>query len=201
MINTFIFDIGNVVLYFNHEKMIQQLSLKLQVSFSKVKTRLFDEEILKLFELGQFSEEHLFEELLQLSSVKPPKSELLASWNEIFQENQSLTPILNSLKRQRKKLLLLSNISESHFNYISNKYPHLKIFDAAILSYKVHHAKPASEIFQKVLAIADCAPQECFYTDDIIGHVEAARLLNIDAELFESAEQLTQQLASRMVFV
>lgn len=194
MIKTIIFDIGNVVLFFDHEKMVNQVAKILNLPFADVKRKFFEEEMLTNMELGIFNTE----ELLQLSSSR---NELLNAFNEIFQENLTLTPVLHALKKQGKQLILLSNISEPHFNFAFQKYPTLHLFDTAILSYKIGHAKPSEEIFQAVLDAAGCAPYECFYTDDISLHIEAARRLAIDAEQFLSTEQLIKHLATRMIFI
>ena len=40
-------------------------------------------------------------------------------------------------------------------------------------------------------------PEECFFTDDILEYVEAARPLGIDAVQFESREQIERELSAR----
>lgn len=201
MIRTVVFDIGNVILYFDHEKMVHQLSSTLQVPFSQIKAQLFEEELLVNFEAGQVTTDELFSTLSKSSPTQPKKEDLLKAYNTIFWPNEPLVPILHSLKRQGKKLLLLSNISEAHFDFIYQTYPALQLFDTAILSYKVRHSKPEAEIYHEVLKAADCLPHECFYTDDILGHVRSAKTLGIDAEQFLSTELLIAHLAKRMIFV
>lgn len=201
MIKTVIFDIGNVVLFFDHEKMARQVANILKTTFPIVKDRLFKEELLFQLELGNVTTEELIQEFQKLSPHPLPRKEFLSAFNQIFRENEEIAPIITSLKRQGKKLLLLSNISEPHFNYVYQTFPLLHQFDKAILSYQVRHAKPYPEIYHAVLQEANCQPFECFYTDDIVGHVESAKSLFIDAELFVSSEKLIEQLAKRMVFV
>ncbi len=197
MIQTIIFDIGNVILYFDHEKMIHQLSTTLEIPFSQIKKQLFEEDLLFHFETGNLS----IDEFIQKLSPTHSKTDILTAFNTIFWQNESLIPLLHSLKRQNKKLLLLSNISEAHFNFAEETFPILREFDHAIVSYKVRHAKPSPEIYLEVLKAAGCLPHECFYTDDILGHVEAARTLGIDAEQFLSTELLLSHLAKRMIFI
>lgn len=201
MIQTIVFDIGNVVLYFDHEKMVQQLSTTLQVPFSQIKKQLFEEDLLMNFESGNCTTDDMIRELSNNAPIQPKKEEILNAFNTIFWQNESLVPILHSLKRQEKKLLLLSNISEAHFDFATQTFPSLKLFDGTILSYKVRHAKPALQIYHAVLKDAGCQPHECFYTDDILGHVQAARTLGIDAEQFLTTELLISQLSQRMIFV
>lgn len=201
MIKTVVFDIGNVILYFDHEKMVEQLSTTLQLPFSQIKKQLFDDELLINFESGNYTTDDMIRELSKTSPIQPKKEKILKAFNTIFHQNQSLIPVLHSLKQQEKKLLLLSNISEAHYDYIAHNFPILNIFDHSILSYKVRHAKPSPEIYYAVLKEAGCQPDECFYTDDILGHVQAARTFGIDAEQFVSTELLITQFSKRMIFV
>jgi HAD superfamily hydrolase (TIGR01509 family) len=201
MIKTVIFDIGNVVVYFDHIKMVNQVSKLLEVPYQEINKRLFAEEILAQFETGALTTDEVFQSIIKLSSLTPDRRVLLAAFNEIFKENESLAPIIHTLKKQGMKLLLLSNISEVHFNYVYQTFPIFRLFDTAILSYQVGHAKPSPEIFEAVLKASGAKPHECFYIDDILGHVNGAKVFGIDAEQFLSSELLIQHLAKRMVFV
>jgi HAD superfamily hydrolase (TIGR01509 family) len=59
--------------------------------------------------------------------------------------------------------------------------------------------KPSSKIYEAAIRAAQCAPDECFFTDDIPDYVEAARAHGIDAVTFESREQIERELRSRGV--
>jgi putative hydrolase of the HAD superfamily len=139
--------------------------------------------------------------LQELTPRSLKRETLVNAITTIFTENESILPIIYSLKRQGKKLLLLSNTNELHFNFIQRHFPWIKLFDAAILSYEVKEAKPQPAIYQAALKAAGFPPYECFYVDDIPSHVEAARQMGIDAELYQDAETLRHHLAQRMVFV
>lgn len=201
MIKTVIFDIGNVVVYFDHEKMVSQMAHLLEIPYQEINKLLFAEGMLAQFETGALTTDEVFQSFKQLSSQSPDRKVLLAAFNEIFKENESLAPIIHTLKKQGIKLILLSNISEAHFNYVYQTFPIFRFFDTAILSYQIGYAKPSREIFEAVLKASGSQPHECFYTDDILGHVKGAKELSIDAEQFLSAELLIHHLAKRMVFV
>jgi len=59
--------------------------------------------------------------------------------------------------------------------------------------------KPQPEIYRAALALAQCRPEECFFTDDIPEYVEGARRLGIDAVQFESGEQIERELRARAI--
>jgi putative hydrolase of the HAD superfamily len=59
--------------------------------------------------------------------------------------------------------------------------------------------KPLPAIYRRAIEEARCRPEECFYTDDMLAYVEAARTHGIDAVQFESASQIEAELHKRGV--
>lgn len=201
MIKTVIFDIGNVLLLFSHEKMLLQFSELLDVPFADLKQKILAEKLLQEYELGNITTDHWFENIASLSKRKPSKSDFLNAMGDIFRENFPLTAFIPLLKKQGIRLLLLSNINEAHFDYIKRHFEITHAFDDAILSYKVRSSKPQKAIYQAVLNAAQAEAYECLYIDDILEHVTAAKALGLDAVIFESVEQIKKALEERMVFV
>lgn len=201
MIKTVIFDLGNVLVHFSHNQMILQLSELLDLPYQTIKNKMIEDQLIHLYEAGALSTDALIDTLTHLSARSPSRNEFLHAMSEIFVENQQLTPLVHSLKRQGKKLILLSNTSEAHYQHIRRSFPFTELFDQAILSYEVKHTKPDPAIFHAALKASAALPHECFYVDDILLHVEAARRIGIDAELYESPEKLRHDLAKRMIFI
>jgi HAD superfamily hydrolase (TIGR01509 family) len=201
MIKTVIFDLGNVLLYFNHDQMFLQLAKQLQLPFQHIKKRVLEEDWVTAYETGLLTTDEMLEKLQADSPHLPRRASLLEAMNSIFRENASLTPIVHQLKKQGKRLLIVSNTNEAHFQFIQRNFSFISAFDEVILSYEVKHAKPHRKIFEKAIEKALGGPHECFYVDDISTHVEAARNLGIDAEVYTSTEKLREDLALRLVFV
>ena len=95
--------------------------------------------------------------------------------------------------------MLLSNTSAFHFEFIQRRWDVLQRFDEFVVSYRVGAIKPEPAIFEAALRAIRCAPQECFYTDDIPAYVEMARSYGLQAEVFTGADELVRQLAARRV--
>jgi putative hydrolase of the HAD superfamily len=118
-------------------------------------------------------------------------------WSSIFTHAILPESLLAGLAA-RYRMVLLSNTNALHFGMIREWYPHLlRHFDALVLSYQVGAMKPHAAIFEAAVAAAGCAPEECFYTDDIVPYVEAARKQGIDGVVFESRDQLEEALRTR----
>lgn len=201
MIKTVIFDIGNVLLHFSHEKMILQLAEELELPYSMLYKKIIEERMIHDYEAGQMSTEELLNVFHELSKKSLTREILENSLSTIFRENEPISHVVKALKKQRKKLLLLSNTNEIHFHYINRHFPLIHLFDEAILSYEVKSAKPEPAIFMAAIEKAGCLPHEIFYIDDVQEHVDAAKKIGVDAVLFTNVETLKHDLAVRMVFV
>jgi HAD superfamily hydrolase (TIGR01509 family) len=118
-------------------------------------------------------------------------------WGRIFLPEPLIPEELFAQLRTRHKLLLLSNTNEMHFALAQERYPLLRHFDDHVLSYKVGAMKPSAAIYQEAIARAGCRPQECFFTDDLLLNVEAAREQGMDAVQFQSFPDLEAELRSR----
>ena len=61
--------------------------------------------------------------------------------------------------------------------------------------------KPDPKIYHAAINAAQCAPEECFFTDDIAAYVEGARRHGIDAVQFQNFAQIQSELRQRGVEV
>jgi HAD superfamily hydrolase (TIGR01509 family) len=99
---------------------------------------------------------------------------------------------------RRYRLVLVSNTNALHFEMLRVTHANLlRHFDELVLSYEIHAMKPRPEIYQAAVERAGCRPEECFYTDDIVAYVEAAKGMGIDAVAFESRMQLGREMGAR----
>src|SRR5690606_20453279 len=99
--------------------------------------------------------------------------------SDIFELNSTIIPVLDALKSQGYRLVLLSNTCVSHFEFIWNEFEVLQRFDDYVTSYTAGAIKPDPAIFQCALEKIQCAPEEAFYTDDIVEYISQARLLGM----------------------
>jgi glucose-1-phosphatase len=195
MIRTMIFDIGNVLVYFNFEQMCQQIATVCGMDLEQVRN-----EILRIgifYEKGEMSTEEVHAYFSRFAAKTYTKQEFLSALTGIFQPNESIYPIVKALKNKGLRLLLLSNTCEAHYEYIIRNYSIFSYFDHPILSYEIKARKPERDIFAAALSAAHCHPHECFYTDDMMEYVEAGRAMGIDAELYTDSPTLLQHLERR----
>jgi HAD superfamily hydrolase (TIGR01509 family) len=197
------FDLGNVILPFNHFQIAEKLSQFSQKKEfedpNKIFSYLFDIEkgAINPFDLGKVSPREFFQTIKEHLDLSLSFDEFVPVWRNIFVEDQEVTRIILSLKR-KCRLGLLSNTDPLHFNYILSKFPVMRAFDRWILSYEVGFKKPAIQIFQKAIEWASVKPEKILYIDDTKEYVEVAGSLGIQSIHFISAAQLKEELRTKL---
>lgn len=199
MIRTFLFDMGNVLVHFSHEKMCAQMGALCDKSAAEVRELLFDTGLQADFERGRHSEQELHRLFEEAVGQEVDFEALKVAGSDIFQLNEPMPGILDALKEQGYRLVLLSNTSVSHFDWVWENFNVLQKFDDHVTSYGAGAVKPESPIFEAALGKIECEPSECFYTDDIAEYIQTARAYGLQAEVFTDAEALVGQLSQRSI--
>jgi putative hydrolase of the HAD superfamily len=204
------FDLGNVLLNFDHDLMCRQMAEVVQAaggsaSPERVKEVLFQERdghdaLEWRYERGEVSTDDFYAEFCSAVGATPDRNQLATAAYSIFTANLSVRKIVGCLLAARHKLGLLSNTNELHWQYVSQGRDDLLIpsaFDALALSYELKCMKPDKRIFEQAAKLAGVSPQEIFYVDDIPGHVAAAREVGFDAVQYTTVPQLVKDLRQR----
>jgi len=201
VIQTFLFDMGNVLVHFCHDRMCRQMGALCGRTGDEVRSLLFGSELQHRFECGHVNEDEFHREFERLVEREVEFASLLHAGSDIFTENEAILPVLASLKRQGHRLVLLSNTSVSHYEFVRRNFRVLEPFDDLVLSFEVGAMKPQPAIYEAALTMIECPPEHCFYTDDIPAYVEAGRRFGLQAEVFTDAATLRKQLAARGIEV
>ena len=180
-----IFDMGNVLFSFDHNKMNEQIALICGLETSLVNHELFIKGLLKNYENGEMTSLDLFKHFENLATLPVSYEEFMVETSNIFEPIEETIDLLTTLKKAGCRLVLLSNTSETHFNYCRKKFPALDLFDAYTLSYEVGASKPALKIFETALKQTGCKKENCFYVDDIAQYINVAKKYGIDGHHFD----------------
>jgi FMN phosphatase YigB (HAD superfamily) len=197
VIKTIIFDLGNTIVPFDFKRGYAKMAPLCGYPAAEIPKRIASTDLVPRFERGQVEPEPFVNELCRLLELRVSYGEFCDLWTSIFLPETLIPEALVTKLRARYRLLLLSNTNAIHFGMIEAQYPIVRRFDDLVLSYRVGALKPSEEIYRRAIAQARCRPEECFFTDDILPFVEAARKTGIDAVQFQSLEQLEADLRSR----
>jgi putative hydrolase of the HAD superfamily len=203
-IEVILYDLGNVILPFNHFQIAEKLSrFSQRKEFQdppKMFSYLFDFEkgAVNGYEVGKVSSLEFFQSLRGFLQLSLSFEDFIPIWNQIFIEDQEVSQIILSQKG-RWRLGLLSNTNPLHFDYALAKFSIIRVFDRWILSHEVGFKKPAVEIFQKAVQWASVEPRKILFIDDMKRHVEVAASLGIQGIHFVSAVQLREELSLKLM--
>lgn len=201
MLRTILFDLGNVLVHFSHDRMCDQIGAVLGRSGADVRRLLIDSGWMWDFERGRVTETELINRIEQEIAGPVDLGSLATAASDIFTLNEPMVPILDSLKSQGFRLVLLSNTSNWHVDWVRRSWPVLERFDELVLSYEVGAIKPESPVFEAALQAIRCRPDECFYTDDIEKYVLRGREYGLHAEIYTDAAALRGHLAEHGITV
>jgi FMN phosphatase YigB (HAD superfamily) len=198
-----LFDLGNVILPFNHYQIAEKLA-----PFSNRHERpdpaaifsyLFDlhQGLVNDYETGRLTSQAFFDSVRKAFDLQLSFDRFVPIWNEIFTENHDVSVLIRALKG-RMKLGLLSNTNPLHFEFILLRFPVVRSFDGWILSHEVGSKKPAPEIYREAIRWASVMPEKILFIDDAQRNIEGAAALGIQTIRFVSAQGLKEELAARL---
>lgn len=108
-------------------------------------------------------------------------------------EMPGMYDLLTRLKAEGYKLYGLTNWSETIYQFL-DKYPIFKLLDGMVISSEEKMIKPDLEIYHRICEKFDLKPEECLFTDDKAGNVEAAKQIGMQGILFRNAEEFEGEL-------
>ena len=194
VIRSAFFDVGNVLLFFSHERMCRQLASVYRCSAGKMRSALFSSGLADEYDLGRVTTQEVFERVGDEVGGVAGLEKARTAAAEIFEPNESIVPIVDELLRRSVKLVLLSNTCEVHSSYFLERFGILSRFYDRVLSWEVGFRKPDDGIFRIALERAGCSAEESLFVDDIEEYVDAAARVGIRSQLFRGAADLAHAL-------
>lgn len=188
-------DVGGVVVHFDTDRVIHQVSQLIGRPFDEVQRVVYDHELLLPFELGRITPHAYYEGLTAKLKLRWTYEQFVRAWNDIFRENADVTEILQRL-RKRHRLIALTNTNMLHLDYVKAAFPSLSVLEDWVASCDVGLRKPDPEFYQLALARSGVRASQAVYVDDRPELVEAGRGVGLTAIRFESSRQLEQDLQS-----
>ena len=196
MIKLFVFDLGNVILPFEHhqiaDKLYETSLVKDRCTPDGISRFLFDFErgLINDYETGRMPTHEFFKKLKQKYKLELELDEFKDIWNDIFDEDPAVSQIILYLKSRGYPIFLLSNTNELHFSYIMERFPIIHHFDEWILSFEVGTKKPHGRIYDIIFEKRALERHEVFYIDDVPEYVRAAAGYGIPGIVFREASDI-----------
>ena len=194
-IKAVIFDLGNVLIGFDHTIAVKKILRHTPKKSQDIYDLFFDSDLIQEFEKGKTGTVEFFQQVQTALELKISYGEFLPIWNEIFfskPESENFVGSLNS----GIKLALLSNINQLHYEYIREEFSSaLGLFepDKIIPSFRTGFIKPDKEIYDLALKALGVPRESVVYVDDRLDLIEAALSYGIKSIQFKNAQGLKQE--------
>ena len=184
MIKNIIFDIGNIVAYYDLEE-----ALNVFAKNEEEKTFIIDNIVnspewsgLGLVDIGLLSWDDIIK-IIQ-DRTNNTHDELIEDYchkhYNYLMVQESMLNLIKDLRNKGYKVYLLSNTNEDSVNYMKNSGLFESV-DGYVLSYLENKVKPNQGIYKTLINRYNLLPDESIFIDDRLDNCETAKLLGMDA--------------------
>ncbi|RCS41202.1 HAD family phosphatase [Bremerella cremea] len=200
-IKFFYFDLGKVLLDFDHDIACRQLANILGTTPEIIRQDVFHSGEQWKYERGEITTLDLHNWLCSRYEVEAKLEDIVHAASSIFHPMPDTIELAEQLHAAGHPLGILSNTCDCHWEYCLGKpFPFLtKLFPVHALSFRLGFMKPDLAIYRKAAELCEVPPENIFFVDDRQENIDGAANAGYDAVLFQSAAQLRQELNSRGV--
>lgn len=201
MIKNIVFDVGNVLIKFEPDKMLAAYGLS-QQEISAALEKVFFSDEWRECDRGIGWHDEILPPLLETLTPRCAAAVRDICFPRDFElrhmpQVEGMARLLAGLKEQGYRLYILSNFSFGFHTFA----PHVKAFeycDGIFVSCDYMLLKPEREIYEKFFEVFSLKPEECLFIDDTPANIEGGRGAGMDGIVFnalrETAEELNEKL-------
>lgn len=198
IIKAIVFDLGGVVIDLDFSNFYNKIIT--QSPLNKPQTPIMLEFFRQsdIYHQGNMSGDEFYQlacDLLQVCMLN--QSEFFDAFNSIISGvNSEVVELIRKIRdNNRYKLLALSNVNASHWDYIRDKnWEFINFFDELILSHEIHLIKPDPKIFEYTIQKAGCKPEEIAFIDDGLNNIRSASEFGIVGIKYTNTDELIEEL-------
>ena len=189
-----IFDLGNVVLRWEPEKILTDIFADVE-SRNKIMSEMVKHKDWADLDRGTLTYEGAIKRGHERTGIAKAKiRELLDVIPKALTLKTETLDLIKELKKKNHKLYVLSNMFSEAADYLEKRYSFWDLFDGIVFSARIKLIKPSPEIYHYILNKFDLKPEECIFFDDLKDNVDAAIAEGINGIHFQSIEQARAEL-------
>ena len=194
MIKNIIFDLGNVIISFNKNKIISNFTQK-QEEIKYICDEIFHAPEWELMDLGNITNDEAIEIINKRNGYKYQKltENFLHEWYKKRLFNNDVIKIAKDLSKKGYKLFVLSNMANSTYEYL-RKYEFFSLCSGIIISAYEHVLKPDKKIYRLLLERYNLNAEECFFIDDREENIIAGEKIGIKGHVLNREKYGTRKL-------
>jgi epoxide hydrolase-like predicted phosphatase len=142
-------------------------------------------------DIGAITQDEMFRRLSKIAGAPPEQLES-EFWSYV-----KIDPAMVALAEELRKtyrVALLTNALTPFFRQVAAKHDLERLFDLILVSSEEHLAKPDPAFYRLMVDKLGLPAGECLFIDDNPVNVEAARIVGMQAVLFEGIAKLKRDL-------
>ncbi len=202
MIEFIYFDLGNVLLLFDHEIACRNLASVSDRDADQIRRIVFESDLQARYETGQIDTSEFHRVFCEALGVETDLDTTVAAASDIFSVNHAIVPLIVQLNSTSHRPGILSDTCDAHWQLCWDRYTMLReLFSVYALSYQLGAAKPNAEIYQRAIELAQVPAEKIFFVDDREDNVQGALDAGMDAVPFTSVPKLVADLSDRGIEV
>jgi glucose-1-phosphatase len=191
---TIIFDLGNVVAFFDHRKALEKLRPFSPFTAEEMYASVYAGALEDQIERGHLTPPMFLRQVHQLWQLRCDIEYLTHAVSDIFWANPEVHQVIAKLK-PRYRILLGSNTNAVHARRFLTQFAGvLRQFDALILSHEVGTRKPDADFYHHCLRFANAKASECVFIDDLSANIDGARAAGLHGIVYRPNDGLVEQL-------
>ena len=188
IIKNIIFDIGNVILNFNVDEVIQKFTSNRNEQKFILDNIINSPEWLgnALIDTGYITRENAIEIVKDRTNHINDTliTDFWYNYNNFAKVDENVLNLIKKLKNNNYKIYLLSNINPYTYEFVE-KSGLFELVDGYVLSYQEHKVKPFVSIYTTLLERYNLIPSESVFIDDNQNNITTGNSLGIISKKVE----------------
>ncbi|NUU67718.1 glucose-1-phosphatase [Enterobacteriaceae bacterium BIT-l23] len=181
----YIFDLGNVIVDIDFRRVLGAWSDFSRIPLAELQKSFVMGETFHRHERGEISDEEFASQLCHEMSLPLSYEQFATGWQAIFVAlRPEVIDIMNRLRGQGHRVVVLSNTNRLHTTYWPEQYPEIQsAADRIWLSQDMGMRKPEPGIYQKVLKEEGFSAEKTLFFDDNADNINGAEACGITSIL------------------
>ena len=195
MINTVIFDIGNVLVHFRWKELYADLGFTGE-KFERIADTTVRNPWWEEFDKGLMTTEEIIERYAESApEYKEDIVRIFDHMGELVRLYDYAIPWIQELKERGYLVYVLSNWPKPAYDAnIDTNLRFLKYTDGGIMSFMEGIIKPDRRIYERICNRYDIKPEQAVFIDDNAANIEGAKTFGLNAIHFLNYEQAKEEL-------
>ncbi len=194
MIDTVIFDVGNVLTHFAWQEFIRSFGYSEDIC-KRIGSATVGSPYWKEYDRGVMSDDEIVSSFVSCDpGVEKEIREVMHDLHGIVTPADYAKEWIGALKSKGLRVLYLSNFSLKAFNECRDALDFIPYTDGGIFSYSVRLIKPDPAIYRCLIEKYDLSPEHCVFIDDLEENIEAAASLGFQTILFDDYGSVAERL-------